>query len=84
MIKKATDKLLNDPRVIDEINKHKWFESEKVGHDIGFEQAAQDWINRYAKEWKRAHGISAPRTSAQPEKPKGRPATKATRGRKKR
>jgi hypothetical protein len=26
---------------------HKWYESEKVGHDIGWERAAVDWMVRY-------------------------------------
>ena len=44
-------KLLKDVRVRKEIDKHKWIESEKAGHDIGFEKAAEDWINRYAEDW---------------------------------
>ena len=34
--------LLKDKRVIDEINRHKWIESEKSGRDIGFERAVED------------------------------------------
>ena len=52
MIKQDSKKaLLQDERVVGEINQHKWFESEKVGHDIGFEKAAEDWINRFSKKW---------------------------------
>jgi len=36
-----------------EILKHKWIESEKVGHDIGFERALLDWIVKYRAQWKR-------------------------------
>ena len=43
--------LLNVPEVIDEIKRHLWIESEKAGHDIGFDHAAQDWLNKYAKAW---------------------------------
>lgn len=43
--------LLKDERVIAEIEKHKWFESEKAGYDIGFETAAADWIKKYGDEW---------------------------------
>ncbi len=53
MITSNTEKLLKDERVIAEINKHKWFESEKAGYDIGFERAARDWLNRYADSWMR-------------------------------
>ncbi len=37
-----------------EILRHKWLESEKVGHDIGFERALVDWITRYRTEWRRS------------------------------
>ena len=30
-----------------EILLHKWYESEKAGHDIGWDRAAQDWMIRY-------------------------------------
>ena len=43
--------LLQDPNVIEEISKHRWYESEKKGCDVGFEDAATDWIKKYSKEW---------------------------------
>lgn len=36
----------------EEILKHKWIESEKVGHDIGFEKALLDWIIKHRSEWR--------------------------------
>lgn len=36
----------------EEILKHKWLESEKVGHDIGFEKALLDWIVNYRSSWR--------------------------------
>jgi len=39
--------------VIEEILKHKWIESEKVGHDIGKNKAALDWIMKYYSDWKK-------------------------------
>lgn len=30
-----------------EILLHKWYESEKAGHDIGWERAAVDWMVRF-------------------------------------
>jgi hypothetical protein len=30
-----------------EIQLHKWYESEKAGHDIGWERATVDWMIRY-------------------------------------
>ena len=38
----------------DEIEKHKWLESEKVGSDIGFEKALKDWILYHRAAWRRA------------------------------
>lgn len=37
----------------EEILKHKWIESEKVGYDIGFERALTDWIVKHRSEWRR-------------------------------
>ena len=36
----------------DEILKHKWIESEKAGHDIGFEKALLDWIVKHRATWR--------------------------------
>ncbi len=35
----------------EEILKHKWIESEKVGYDIGFERALVDWITQHRSAW---------------------------------
>jgi hypothetical protein len=37
----------------EEILRHKWIESEKVGHDIGFERALTDWIIKYRSTWRK-------------------------------
>ena len=37
----------------EEIMRHKWIESEKAGHDIGFEHALIDWIVKYRSEWRK-------------------------------
>lgn len=34
-----------------EMEKHKWIESEKVGHDLG-NQAVMDWVRKYAKQFR--------------------------------
>ncbi len=36
----------------EEILKHKWLESEKIGKDIGFERALLDWIRKHRDEWR--------------------------------
>lgn len=37
----------------EEILRHKWLESEKAGHDIGFERALLDWIVKHRANWRR-------------------------------
>lgn len=49
------EKMLQNKAVIEEINRHKWLESELVGYDIGFEKAAQDWFENYATSWVAYH-----------------------------
>ncbi len=44
-------KLLRNKKVIDEINRHKWLESEIAGYDIGFEAATEDWLKNHASAW---------------------------------
>ena len=36
----------------EEILRHKWLESERAGHDIGFEKALLDWIVRHRADWR--------------------------------
>jgi hypothetical protein len=38
----------------EEILRHKWIESEKAGHDIGFERALLDWIVKHRSSWRKA------------------------------
>jgi len=35
----------------EEIMKHKWYESEKSGYDIGFAKALIDWAMKYKTAW---------------------------------
>jgi len=35
----------------EEINRHKWIESEKINKDIGFENALIDWLLLHRKNW---------------------------------
>ena len=45
----------------EEILRHKWIESEKDGHDIGFEHALLDWIVKHRSAWRerRKRGIQS-------------------------
>ncbi|NBW18251.1 MAG: hypothetical protein EBR82_60780 [Caulobacteraceae bacterium] len=36
----------------EEILKHKWIESEKAGHDVGFEWALLDWNFHHRTNWR--------------------------------
>lgn len=38
----------------EEILKHKWIESEKLGYDIGFERALTDWIIKHRSKWRKS------------------------------
>lgn len=38
----------------EEILRHKWIESEKLGYDIGFERALVDWIMNHRSSWRRS------------------------------
>lgn len=44
----------------EEILRHKWLESEKLGKDIGFERALLDWIRKHRDKW-RTSRRSAPK-----------------------
>ena len=43
--------LLKDKRVIEEINRHLWIESQKAGYSIGIEKATDEWLRLYAEGW---------------------------------
>ena len=48
------DKSLYYRHVVDEtneINKHKWIESEKVGEDIGKDKARWSWVCHHKNNW---------------------------------
>ena len=35
----------------EEILKHKWYESERAGHDIGFDRALANWTIKHRSQW---------------------------------
>lgn len=43
----------------EEILRHKWIESEKLGYDIGFERALLDWIRNHRDKWRSARRDSS-------------------------
>jgi len=52
---KPSQKLLKNRKVVEEINRHRWIESEKAGYDIGFDQASSDWLVKFSKAWMQYH-----------------------------
>ena len=47
--------LLKDKRVIEEIHRHLWIESQKSGYNIGIERATDEWLQLYAEGWMKYH-----------------------------
>jgi hypothetical protein len=44
----------------EEVFKHKWYESERAGHDVGFGRALIDWTVRFKTKWLRErHSINS-------------------------
>lgn len=75
--------LLKDRRVVDEINRHLWIESEKAGFDVGFENASRDWIERFSKAWVDYHKTEKKKKTVSSQKSKvkakAKPSTKRPR-----
>ena len=46
----------------DEILKHKWIESEKVGKDSGFEKALLSWVLNHRTKWMKNKDSGSHRT----------------------
>jgi len=58
----------------EEILRHKWLESERLGYDIGFERALLDWIRKHREGWRAARRAVGQNTSNPPfpgNKPSG-------------
>ena len=56
----ASDELLKNSSLYreflaerEEILRHKWLESEKVGIDVGFEEALTGWMGKHRYEWRK-------------------------------
>lgn len=52
----------------EEILRHKWLESERLGYDIGFERALLDWIRKHREGWRSARRSQSPSVTAQQQK----------------
>ncbi len=71
-------KLLKNKQAVEEINRHRWIESEKAGHDIGFESASTDWLEKFSSAWMQYH-MPKRKTAVKSQKS---PTTKKTSSRK--
>jgi hypothetical protein len=65
----------------EEILKHKWLESERLGYDIGFERALLDWIRKHREGWRAARRqqlgsqqVGSPVPAKQGSQPVGEPS----------
>ncbi len=74
-------KLLRNKKVIQEINRHKWLESEIAGYDIGFETAAEDWLKKHAVAWVTYH-LSSTRIKPTSQKSSVKPKAKKSKSKK--
>jgi hypothetical protein len=43
----------------EEVLKHKWYESERAGYDIGFDRALTDWAIKHRAEWLKKRQLAA-------------------------
>ena len=43
----------------EEIQRHKWFESQKAGRDIGFEQALVNWVVHHRAQWRKRRRLQS-------------------------
>ncbi len=44
-------------KVEEDVNLHKWFQSEKQGQDVGWDSALVDWTIRIAERFYREHPV---------------------------
>ena len=70
-------KLLRNRRVIEEINRHKWLESEIAGYDVGFQAAAEDWLKKHAAVWIAYHANKNSKYSSKVSLPAKKAARKS-------
>jgi len=55
MPKTGNSRLLEDQKVIEEVTRHQWIESEKAGFNIGYDKASKDWLEKFSKAWMKYH-----------------------------
>ena len=61
MLKINSQDLLKDRRIVQEIHRYQWMESQRLGHELTFDQAANDWFQKFSLEWVRHYMMPKPR-----------------------
>ena len=51
----------------EEILRHKWIESEKVGHDVGIDAAQVDWNLKHRSKWRKERQQKHPSSTPEGE-----------------
>lgn len=64
--------LLRNKKVIEEINRHQWIESEKAGYDVGFDNAANEWLEKFSAAWMDYHLPESKKTASTQGKSKAK------------
>jgi hypothetical protein len=59
----------------EEILRHKWIESERLGYDIGFERALLDWIRKHREGWRAARRAQQQQQQQQASTTNAQPGT---------
>ena len=77
MMSNSKEKLLTNKKAVEEINRHRWIESEKIGHDIGFETASGDWLEKFSSAWMQYHMPNRKTSSSSSKSVKRETATSA-------
>jgi len=62
--------LLKDKRVLEEIHKHLWIESQKAGYNIGIERATDEWLRLYSEGWMKYNMSNKFKDNGKSAKPK--------------
>jgi hypothetical protein len=61
----------------EEILRHKWLESERLGYDIGFERALLDWIRKHRDSWRAARRSQIGQSSSRATAPQQTDSTRS-------
>jgi hypothetical protein len=75
--------LLKNKKVVEEINRHLWIESQKAGYSIGIERATDEWLRLYSEGWMKYHMPEKNKAIQAKNKKKRKKAKKSVKAKKK-